>query len=62
MNGMEAVVKVAKLTAKVDALNSVIGYVNPYDWQDEIETLSEMKKELQAELDVLTDKLRSVQL
>lgn len=63
MNALEAVAKISKLKDRIAALESVIYYVqDERDFSDQVYELNELLAELEAEIDVLADKLRAVNL
>jgi hypothetical protein len=63
MNALEAGNKIAELKERRDALATIIHYMDDdRDFRDQIYVLSEIKDEVQSDLEKLEDKLRAVQL
>jgi hypothetical protein len=63
MNAFEAAIKVAGLNERISALSDVAYYLNEdRDFSDRVAILNEIRDEMQTELSLLEDKLRSVNL
>lgn len=63
MNALEAGIRLEGLKNRRDSLARIIDYMDDdRDFRDEIHILSEIQAEVEAELAMLEDKLRAVQL